>query len=129
MPAPPSAQVAQSLGILRRKPVPSPLPLLGPFKSHSFRRPDPGAVDARRPNQELEMGRGGVEAEKTSKVEFQLFLGSIPLGRSLKAADFLSENLARLFISPKWKACEGCGTSVPRDGRTPRASDKVKRGN
>ena len=56
---------------------------------------------------------GSIEAEKTSKVEFQLFLGSIPLGSSLKAADFLSENLARLFISSKWKAREGCGGLRP----------------
>lgn len=41
---------------------------------------------------------GGVEAEKTSKVEVQLFLGSIPFARPLKAADFLSKNVARLFI-------------------------------
>ena len=128
-PAPPAAQVAQSLGILRRKPVPNPCLRSAPLRaiaSGGLTRGD-GRPEAK--PRVRNGGWGGVGTEKSAKVEFQLFLGSIPLGGPLKAADFLSKNVARLFISPKWKAREGCGASVPGDGRTPRARGKVKRGN
>lgn len=72
---------------------------------------------------------GSIEAEKTSKVEFQLFLGSIPLGRPLKAAASFLRTWLGCSYHPSGRRERAAGASVPRDARTPRASGKVKRGN